>query len=420
VNVCHSEHDIIQQLNGLMTAFYVAIVTERVLIIHDDHEDTKTPSLFPYLQQGLIRWNIQVHPEPSIERALDDASSFDEFEQEMKSLEEVQGIELYATSWLGEQIWDEEHSFLYKNDSSDSDDDQHQLYRWAFWTIFHFSEGTLQLAVHMRQDAGLAISDEPHSKNGWPNKEANFLFKPYYAAREPSGMGSMTDSEILECAHNLYQASVPMAYRVRGTISDLKFDRSLYLASASRTHIKHTANHGIHTARGFDVRDLDEYHFSSNYAPSEIANLRKGYSWHHKFWAELVIMIESECLIQIHPYMVAAEKDPILAQSHIMVPKSLADVAEKVSISDKDTMKRCVVRVGKSANCHDYELLGEIVQTLPWTKGLNRIAKYLRMMQNDDDHHDHPPATTTAWNKLTADRTTYRMPTATKRRKHRH
>ena len=422
VSTCHGEQDILHAMDGLLTAFYVAMMTKRVLIVQDDH----TTPLIGYLDPNLIRWNVQEYPQRPPLLSSHAASTFPIVPAttmvEMQYVQHlclhymsIQGLELTTQEWLGEShLWtnsqcmqtywrwsasqrqpkqkveqqqkehdDDDDLVLDTDDSTEnnflpSPTDRRHLYRWGFWSLFQINQVTLDSADRIRTLIGMESSsigsNDPDSKDEHSNKIIKDLlqpvmFQPYYYGISSNANGD--NSLVLQCAQNLFRASLKLASTMKQQLSfdddyaiedyaieDDKikqafqakinkestnlFERSLVLASSPAAYAPLTDTDNAPNQL-LPLSEFPVYHLPSQQQPTapfkteqtlRSTNRSFGennvwYTGNNNIWTELVVAIEAECIIHNSKTNLDGKISGILAQ--------------RVSITHPETMKRCTI-----------------------------------------------------------------------------
>jgi hypothetical protein len=141
------------RLNGIVQGLYMAICTNRVLLV-----DWESPDALTALQPALLPWNLTVNvPRRHIIRTIDDRN--DKYLLDPTKLhDDIQGLELWSNLWLYEPIVRETKCLRKYWKQHGGLDDSTRLYQTAFWTLFEWSPAIVQRTAELKRNAGLSTS----------------------------------------------------------------------------------------------------------------------------------------------------------------------------------------------------------------------------------------------------------------------
>ncbi|CAB9518603.1 expressed unknown protein [Seminavis robusta] len=389
-SACKSDLDLQAYTDGVLTALYVAVMSNRVLMI-EDNPLIDTP-LYPFLEANLIQWNITEYQQDSAADTVDVLSVTDLSLNEQQlchiAMSDSLAVQLETRVWLGDtQLW---WSPCLKEHRKQVDDqgqslDRRHFYRWGFWALFRISDDVLGNADRWREATGLAQSEQQPS--GLDGRMVHLTFQPYfYAAIPESERSSETlvgrEETVRDCAVKLYQVLLPLAIDIQehGYNDDDAIDdevkkpilqevlhRSLYLvgggvgprlsAKAVPLHREMTDEEtGPSTQKATLPVPRD-----SHAVVDQGQDTGKGPPhWYQAYWRELVVSAEAECLI-LAP---GESKHERYTESAVLFQ------AKRLSISHPESTKRCHVSAEECAKETTESLRSNIVlDTVPWTNG---------------------------------------------------
>jgi hypothetical protein len=181
------------RLNGIVQGLYMAICTNRVLLVDWDYPDPLTA-----LRPALLPWNLTVNvPRRQIIRTIDNRR--DKYLLDPTNLPaDIQGLELRSNLWLYEPIVRQTQCLRDYWDQHGGLDDSTHLYQTAFWTLFEWSPAIVQHTADLKRRAGLstsALTTTPTSAStstGDGNSLAAVVdsLKPYIALHVRTGKGA--------------------------------------------------------------------------------------------------------------------------------------------------------------------------------------------------------------------------------------
>jgi hypothetical protein len=399
---CQTGLDVVRNMDGLLTALYVAMMTDRVLIIEDA---TLTTPLRPFLEENLIHWNIAQPTHDSKVAVLPTVKGEDLCQN---NLADTRGIVLFAKEWLGgrKDLWNHHCMNDFRDrellEKSFDNVDHVDLYQWGFWALFRVKEAVLDDADAFRRGAGLA-----QGQQRLVDGESHSTFQPYYYAG--SSPDPAEEEGTLRCSQRLYQISLPLAANtqehsyndddaidddIKRRLNQKVLRRSLVLGvHVSQTRAKQPfiatviplQNTLENTPKSWFLSGTTD---DDSHRPELTIHEERGHEdprkqssnllWYRHFWTELVVSIEAECIIQpLQPNQKESNRDPsypgstmllVLAQRLSLSP-ALIGQSWQGSHSPK-TKRRCFARTDNcgSDNPSSEALLSMLVDTLPWTR----------------------------------------------------
>lgn len=401
-STCHTSGDIVRNMDGLMTALYVARMTNRYLIVEDVDNGNHPTSLKGYLEPNTLQWNITQYQKW---HESDDHDSYDFTKTEEDWIPKIHtvadmedlchysspkyaklGVEVTAKKWLGETslaktacmkkywkqpIFDQESNR--KEWEKRPTFDKRHLYRWGFWRLFRVSDSVLKRADNVREKAGLALSE--HSKDT--------AFEPYYyaanitshttntkpAKKKAAAKAAAEAEAALKCANTMLDASASLIKDMESVRQHIQVHRQLFLESnRSSTQVEGSHHHDHHHNRKLKRSTKHGKAQKESSMAAVVSKKRLGIAmgvrfeaekirpkahWYDNFWSDLVIAIESECLI-------LPAKDPLATGQYNENNRGLlttaAFLADRISYTNPDTMERCHASAGEET-CQNVDLM---------------------------------------------------------------
>lgn len=350
------------RMNGIMTLFYVAIVTKRVLLI-----DHKTPfPLTDTLLPNHVRWDAKVSgiPErggggkrtsnnvtlqkqhqngnnnrPTVSiipkgKKVKRYRSINEFLVDQQNLlchddDTVEGIIIQTNQWIGERdvIWNNEcmkdmtGRSTTTSMSSSNNAQRHHLVRWSFWTLFRFNEKVLQRAEDMKRIAGLDnnkpyigvhVRSERHrtEESHWRFYNCSKKFQKHILALELEERQSR-----LQQQDNNYTDEYTIAPRLIYIADDSYPDKTRKSIPVKSKIQSWDNNDTVKT-----MTDMQVIHTEL----TDTTQISNSYQANIDVYAELVLLIDSECLMRSR--------------------SGFSELPHRISFSNTATYERCGVR----------------------------------------------------------------------------
>ena len=362
VSSCQSSTDVVQNLDGLLTAFYVAMMTDRVLIVQDNHSTKYQTgvSLLSSVEQNSVHWNVSLHLKVKSETD-DDNNNDDGDDNEILQLTTPQdledlcyafeddsplGVEVATTAWLGEThlanslCWKKYWSRVGRT----APIDKKSLYRWGFWTLFKIHPTILRRADQQRVAAGL-----PTSATGIHMGVTSF--QPYYFAAKHA------NHTTADTFHKKSESLMVPSNAVTATTNDEKTECAQQLFHAAQS-LSRSNQHNLH--RALYTEGLKEAKLIDSSTQEKQKRLKTPSNsnmddrdWYSQFWADLVVAVESECLL--------------FHTSHDEVATAAA-VAQRISVSNPDTEKRCYIDCETNRNGESLKMKMKLIDSLSWAE----------------------------------------------------
>lgn len=364
-NLCGGIGD---RINGMVTLFYVAMTTNRVLLI--DHE--RPSALTDVLVPNRIQWNVSRKNLP----AHGQKSANDKFNVpylvEPCLLEDDEGISVKTNQWYGEAyIWKSRCMKEYlKNQNAShvigsSDEISRHLYRWAFWTMFRFSDQVLDRADKLRKMAGLSSLLENSGSNNLKDGNGHDLrgvssneeqvhnvdqagysptgFVPYIGIHVRGERHNTEDDlhKFLKCAQD-FRDEIQKAKQKQqpSSLNPRPIPRLIFIADDSYQGARSTLKPTMQSWDPDSVRfvNISVIHTDRTFR-SGVEDLRAA---HIETYAELVVLLDSECLVRSR--------------------SGFSELPHRITISNDATMERCGVKFDE---CTAWAVKSA-VQTLDW------------------------------------------------------
>lgn len=335
------------RMNGIMTLFYIAMVTERVLVINHPRPFPLTDVLVP----NRIQWDVQVPP-PGLRisaidsrhlpksKALKEPSSFNS---------DVQGIQVRINQWYGEMFtWNSGCMKQYWNKTGRTDQvrpaDHVNMFRWGFWTLFRFHDNVVDRADQLKLAALRDHNSTENTTSRTVSPATNRSFHPYIAVhvRGERHVGEQNHRQFLQCAQNVQRAILEQQQH-------LSTKRLIYVTDDSYSSDRRNVKKTIQSWDPENVRinNIVVYHND---------NARKTHGSADKnvdMFAEVVILIDSECLVRSR--------------------SGFSELAHRITLSNEQTADRCGLRFNE---CDDRAVQGA-VNTLHWNHNQNQTEGWI-------------------------------------------
>lgn len=331
--------------NGIVTLFYVAMTTGRVLLINHP----KPKPLTTVLKPNRVWWDIPKSTLPmnsAPERCARNLFNFPYLMEPCELETEPQGHVIQTNQWYGEEfIWDSKCMKRYweklnitLGSNETGAEDYHKMYRWAFWTLFRFEESVLDRADQIRKSSGLELDHVRVSKNVDLSNESKLtslsmpphFFKPYIGVhiRGERFAGEKNNRKFLECAQKLQNATLK---ETKG-----KDERLIFIADDSYDGIRQDVKPMIQSWYPVSVR------ISNDTVVTHIDLSRDKGNAFVDAYADLVILMDSECLVRSR--------------------SGFSELPHRITLSNEVNFQRCGIQFDK---CSDIAVQGS-VQTLDW------------------------------------------------------
>ena len=339
------------RFNGIITLFYMALLSNRVLIL----ESTKPYPLEDFMVHGRVKWNVQDYPRSNEMKlsAFGQKQDFDFLRDPCLLKVNAVGIDISINSWTG-NFWETEcmKSYLNKhakrtNSTNDNKPKRH-LYRWAFWSLFGFTNAVLDCADDIRLGSGIeAVFLDKHQHHP--------LFAAYHALHIRTGN---VDTSFLHGALKLKFSTGATEYRFTKNQADLEKAASCSkrLRNSTKSFLGSLAEYDMQATKNlttFVISDSDKakrtiHNFDPGnikYGSTTIQHIdssiplwlaqfhRKNYQGALDTYAEWVILLESECLLRSR--------------------SGYSEVPHKISISNEVLFDRCGVQFRE---CEDFKV----------------------------------------------------------------
>jgi hypothetical protein len=174
------------RLNGIVQGLYMAICTNRVLLVDWEYPDRLTA-----LEPALLPWILTVNVPPSgIIKTIDNRK--DKYLLDPSMLpDDAQGLELWGNLWLYEPIVRQTKCLREYWKQHGGLDDSTLLYQTAFWTLFQWSPAIVQHATDLKRRAGLTTTSTSTSTTTHVATDGTRSpVRPYIALHVRTGKGA--------------------------------------------------------------------------------------------------------------------------------------------------------------------------------------------------------------------------------------
>jgi hypothetical protein len=175
------------RLNGIVQGLYMAICTNRVLLVDWDYPDPLTA-----LEPVLLPWNLKVNVPPAHTLHTIDKRQHMFLLDPSKIPDDIQGFELWSNLWLYEPIVRQTQCLRDYWEQHGGLDDSTQLYQTAFRTLFKWSPAIVQHTADLKRRASLSTLTlpAPLASTGDGSLAAVAQVRPYIALHVRTGVGA--------------------------------------------------------------------------------------------------------------------------------------------------------------------------------------------------------------------------------------
>jgi hypothetical protein len=350
------------RINGILTLFYVAMTTNRVLLI--DH-----PNPFPLtetLVSNRVNWNVpkeSLPPAGKVYRSID-SFNFPYLMEPCELEKDNEGLQIHVNQWYGEKfIWNSicmKRYLMNKNATNVGPEDFRHMYRWGFWTLFRFNKNVLRRADELKLMAGLPLldSDRPidnnrtsqspqrkgaTTSNDTIHKEKHIdeylEYAPYIGVhiRGERHTGEENHRKFLECAQGLQKQIMLEQHN--------QPPRPIFIADDS-----YPGRDDLPVKKVIQSWDPDSVRIANSdvFHTDQTRNARNATIGNLDAYAELVILLDSECLVRSR--------------------SGFSELPHRISVSNKLTFERCGMQFDL---CSEGAIEG-VIQTLQWNNKSSR------------------------------------------------
>jgi len=285
------------RLNGIVQGLYMAICTDRVLLV-----DWASPTPLTALQPALLPWNVRQNVAPaSIIRTVDNHKS--PYLLDPTQLPIDQGLVLWNNLWR-----DTKGSFVRNTTCLEKYWSEHggldattQIYQTAFWTLFQWSPIIVQHTENLKRRAGL--SQTPSLRT-----------RPYIGVHVRTGKGASWDDPVRHSGESdlrqFYQCARVLQQGIHEICPPLgSGKKSLQLLNV---YVASDNLQAKETLQQWDMEDLRRrndtnpvtraFHFASNLEVMHIDRstpdrMQDPAAAELDAWAELSTLIDAVCLV---------------------------------------------------------------------------------------------------------------------------
>jgi hypothetical protein len=347
------------RINGILTLFYVAMTTNRVLLIDHPNPCPLTESLVP----NRINWNV---PRESLPRAGKVYRAIDTFNfpflvEPCELEKDNEGLQIHVNMWYGEIfIWKSncmKGYLMNKNATNLGPEDFRHMYRWGFWTLFRFNKNVLRRADELKLMAGLPLlvpidnnrtrllpqrKDATNSNDTIDDEKDSdeyLEFAPYIGVhiRGERHAGEEKHRAFLECAQGL-QKRIMLKQQTQPP-------RLIFIVDDS-----YPGRDDLPVKKVIQSWDPDSVRIAnSNVFHTDLTrNGRNGARGNLDAYAELVILLDSECLVRSR--------------------SGFSELPHRIAVSNKLTFERCGMQFDR---CSEVAIEGA-TRTLQWNSKSSR------------------------------------------------
>jgi hypothetical protein len=212
------------RLNGIVQGLYMAICTNRVLLIDWEYPDPLTA-----LQPALLPWNLTVNVPPRyIISSIDDRN--DTYLLDPTKLpDDIQGFELWSNQWVYEPIVREPQCLRDYWEQHGGLDNSTRLYQTAFWALFEWSPAIVQHTADLKRRSSLSTSASTTTLNSTSasTRDGSSLatvvdpVRPYIALHVRTGQGASWVDPVRHAGEEDWRRFYQCARTIQQGIRDL-------------------------------------------------------------------------------------------------------------------------------------------------------------------------------------------------------
>jgi hypothetical protein len=300
------------RINGIIQGLYMAICTNRVLLVEWTHPDPLTA-----LEPALLPWNLAVNVPPArpVIRTIDNYQH-PYLLNPTRLPQNEQGLELWGNLWLSEPIVRQTKCLREYWQRHGGLDDATHLYKAAFETLFHWSPANLERATKLKRRAGLTTSIVTATQETLGDSTAAVAaVRPYIAVHIRTGKGASWGDPIRHAGREDLRRFYQCARTIQQGVHDVcpppsSQQQQQQHQSLLDVDVASDNNVAKKTLQQWDVKDCRHQNrnistTSFRFAKLEVFHVdrsRKWRMWHPvaaalDVWAELLTLLDAVCLV---------------------------------------------------------------------------------------------------------------------------
>ena len=259
------------RLSGIIQAFYMAMCTNRVLLVL---WNVPAP-LSNYLKPHRLQWNVLYPSSPSHQVISTVDNRQNGYLLEPSNLPaNTQVIELRNNLWLYEPIVRRSQCMKNYWKSHGSTDDTTDLYRSAFWTLFQWTDDVLDRSLRLKESAGIR--------------------HPFIGVHIRTGKGESWEDPVRHGGDDNLRLFHQCARKVqRGIQERCGMPKPDIYVAADHAAVKQQlhawdTDHSIKTPSNLEIYHLDRT------APEQLHNHTAA---EQDLWAEVKVLMDATCLV---------------------------------------------------------------------------------------------------------------------------